>query len=41
MKKRGPQYGLLRMTVINNKGHASYGFRYALYMAAILMLAKG
>lgn len=41
MEKRGPEYGSLRMTVINDEGNASYGFRYALYMSAILMLAKG
>jgi hypothetical protein len=40
MEKRGPQYGSLRMTVINDEGNASYGFRYALYMSAILMLAR-
>ncbi len=39
IEKRGSDVGTLSMAFINEDGNASYGFRYALYMTAILMLA--
>jgi hypothetical protein len=41
LEKRGAEVGSLRMALINEDGNASYGFRYALYMMAIFMLAAG
>lgn len=38
IEKRGSDVGSLRMAVTNEDGNASYGFRYALFMATILMM---
>lgn len=38
IRKQGDDYGSLRMTIVNEKGVGSFGFRYAIYMMGILML---
>ncbi|WP_341326864.1 site-specific integrase [Methylotuvimicrobium sp. KM2] len=38
IRKRGDDNGSLRMTIVDDKGVGSFGFRYAIYMTGVLML---